>query len=310
VASCTRTTHSTSGACAAARSRTARSSSTAATHAQPYRRQPKSAPPPDLSLRGLMGRRRPTRISLIAAVLLIAALGVRIAEVELTSYSPRNDAGSYLTLASQIAHTGDYSTSRRAGGGAGGTLGPSAYFPPAFPYLLAAVDLIGGNTGRRGLLDPPGAGSRRPVIGTATVAFVGLVAFELFDATVALIALGLAAFLIRCSSSCRRRLVAENLMTLLILAAVWIALSGRRSEHPYRWIAAAGVLTGLATLAHVNSLVMIVPLAFAAWHARRGWRAPALLVVAALLTVTPWLVRKRGRHAPVSSSSPTKPGSR
>jgi 4-amino-4-deoxy-L-arabinose transferase-like glycosyltransferase len=236
-----------------------------------------------------MGRRRPTRISLIAAVLLIAALGVRVAEVELTSYRPRNDAGSYLTLASQIAHTGDYSTSRRAGGGAGGTLGPSAYFPPAFPYLLAAVDLIGGNTGRRGSSIHP-ARLSQAVIGTATVAFVGLVAFELFDATVALIALGLAAFypvFVELSAA----LVAENLMTLLILAAVWMALSGRRSEHPYRWIAAAGVLTGLATLTHVNSLVMIVPLAFAAWHARRGWRAPALLVVAALLTVTPWLVR-------------------
>src|SRR5712671_1467628 len=97
-----------------------------------------------------MGRRRPTRTSLIAAALLIAALAVRVAEVESTSYRPRNDAGSYLTLASQIAHTGDYSTSRRPGGGAGGTRGPSAYFPPAFPYLLAAVDLISGNTGRRG----------------------------------------------------------------------------------------------------------------------------------------------------------------
>ena len=94
-----------------------------------------------------MGRRRPTRTSLIVAALLIAALAVRIAEVELTSYRPRNDAGSYLTLASQIAHTGGYSTIRRPGGGAGGTIGPSAYFPPAYPYLLAAVDLIGGNTG-------------------------------------------------------------------------------------------------------------------------------------------------------------------
>jgi 4-amino-4-deoxy-L-arabinose transferase-like glycosyltransferase len=236
-----------------------------------------------------MGRRWPTRTSLIAAALLIAALAVRVAEVELTSYQPRNDAGSYLTLASQIAHTGDYSTSRRPGGGAGGTRGPSAYFPPAFPYLLAAVDLIGGNTTRRGGSIQP-ARISQAALGTLTVAFVGLVAFELFGDTIALIALALAAFypvFVELSAS----LVAENLMTLLILAAVWTALRARRSQHPYRWIGAAGVLTGLATLTHVNSLVVVVPLAFAARRARRGWPAPALLLLAALLTISPWIVR-------------------
>ena len=237
-----------------------------------------------------MGRRRPTRISLIAAVLLIAALGVRIAEVELTSYSPterrrlvpdaREPDRPHGRLLDQPA------CGRRRRRHASGRAPTSR---PAFPYLLAAVDLIGGNTGRRGSSIHP-ARLSQAVIGTAVVAFVGLVAFELFDAAVALIALGLAAFypvFVELSAA----LVAENLMTLLILAAVWMALRGRRSQHPYRWIAAAGVLTGLATLTHVNSLVVIVPLAFAAWHARRGWRSPALLVVAALLTVTPWLVR-------------------
>jgi 4-amino-4-deoxy-L-arabinose transferase-like glycosyltransferase len=236
-----------------------------------------------------MGRRRPTRTSLIAAALLIAALALRVALVESTSYTPRNDAGSYLTLASQVAHTGAYSTSRRPGGGAGGTLGPSAYFPPAYPYLLATVDLIGGNTGRRGGSIEP-ARISQAVLGTVTVAFVGLIALELFGATIALIALALAAFypvFVELSTA----LVAENLMTVLILAAVWTGLRARRSAHPYRWLISAGVLTGLATLTHVNSLVVIVPLAFAAWHARRGWQAPALVVLAALLTLTPWIVR-------------------
>ena len=51
----------------------------------------------------------PTRSSLIVAALLILALVLRVAEVQRTAYRPVNDAGSYLTLASQIAHTGDYS---------------------------------------------------------------------------------------------------------------------------------------------------------------------------------------------------------
>jgi 4-amino-4-deoxy-L-arabinose transferase-like glycosyltransferase len=229
--------------------------------------------------------RRPTRTILIAAALLIAALALRVVEVERTSYRPINDAGSYLTLASEVAHTGDYS----ARTGAGGTRGPTAYFPPGFPYFIAAVDLITGNTTRRGAA-VHSARLSQAVLGTVTVALVGLLALELFGQTVALIALALAAtypVLVELSGA----LVAENLMTALILAATWTALHARRSPHPYRWIAAAGVLTGLATLTHVNSVVIAVPVAFAAWRIRRGWIAPVLVLAATLLTITPWTVR-------------------
>jgi 4-amino-4-deoxy-L-arabinose transferase-like glycosyltransferase len=233
--------------------------------------------------------RRPTRTSLTAAALLIVALAVRVADVQATSYRPINDAGSYLTLASEIARTGDYSTSAQPGSGAGGTRGPSAYFPPAFPYFLAAVEEIGGNTTRRGGAVHP-ARLSQAALGTVTVGLVGLVAFELFDGAVALIALGLAAVypvLVELSAV----LVAENLMTALILAVTWTALRARRSAHPYRWIAASGVLTGLATLTHVNSAIVILPLGFAAWRARRHALAPVTVVAAAVLTITPWLVR-------------------
>ena len=229
--------------------------------------------------------RRPTRTILIAAALLIVALVLRVVEVERTSYRPINDAGSYLTLASEVAHTGDYSTKT----GAGGTRGPTAYFPPGFPYFIAAVDLITGNTTSRG----PAIRSARlsqAVLGTVTVALVGLLALELFGQAVALIALALAAIypvLVELSGA----LVAENLMTALILAATWTVLRARRSAHPYRWVAAAGALTGLAALTHVNSIVVAAPLAFAAWQIRRSWIGPALLVAATLLTTAPWIVR-------------------
>ena len=233
--------------------------------------------------------RRPKRTILIAAALLIVALALRVVEVERTSYRPINDAGSYLTLASEIAHTGDYSTGHGPGSGAGGSRGPTAYFPPGFPYFLAAADLITGNTTRRGGA-VHAARISQAVLGTATVALIGLVALELFGEAVALIALALATVypvFVELSGA----LVAENLLTGLILAAVWTVLRARRSPHPYRWLAAGGVLTGLATLTHLNGIVILPPLAFAAWRARRGWIAPVLVLAAMVLTITPWTVR-------------------
>jgi len=185
----------------------------------------------------------PARVRLIVAALLVLALGLRVWEVERTSYQPANDAFSYLGLAGHVADTGDYA----ANGGAGGTRGATAYFPPAFPYLLAGIDLIDGHRAPRGGAVEP-ARLTQAVLGTATVALVGLVAFETLGAAAGLGALAIAAVypaLIELAGT----IYAENLLIPLILGAIWAALRARRSERPYRWVAVAGVLTGLATRA-------------------------------------------------------------
>lgn len=251
-------------------------------------------------------RRPPSRTTLIVAAILTVALAVRLIEVESTSYRPVNDAGTYLGLASQIAHTGNYTNSRQPGVGAGGSRGPSAYFPPGLPYFLAVVDLLDGQTHTSRVHGhtriPAGAvhGARisQAVLGTVTVALVGLLALEGLGPLVALIAMALAALypvLIGLSGT----VLAENLATTLILATLWTALRARRSPHPLRWLAGSGALAGLATLTHVNAIVVIVPLALIAWGVRpaRGpsaWRAlaaPGLVVGCLLITLTPWLIR-------------------
>jgi 4-amino-4-deoxy-L-arabinose transferase-like glycosyltransferase len=242
---------------------------------------------------------------LVVAAILIASLALRIWEVQRTHYWPINDAGPYLKLASQIARTGDYTNSKAPGVGAGGTRGPSAYFPPGFPYFLAAVDLIDGHaTPRDGATHP--ARLSQAVLGTATVALTGLVALEAFGTlSAAIIALALAAVcpvLVELSGV----LVAENLLTPLVLAATWAVLRARRSAQPYGWIAAAGVLTGLAILTHVNGIVLILPLAVAALTVRRTISAPAVLIVTAMLAITPWIVRNAivlHRFVPVSDET-------
>jgi len=229
--------------------------------------------------------------------ILIGALALRIGEVQGTSFRPRNDAGSYLTLASYIARTGDYSLRRTPGSGAGGTRGPSAYFAPGFPYFLALVDILDGHETRRdGAIHP--ARISQAVLGTITVALIGLVALELFGEVAGLIALVLAAVypvLIELSVT----LVAENLLTALVLAAVYAALRVRRARSAwasYAWVAGTGVLAGLATLTHENGIVLLIPLILAVWSGRprlrpRSLAAPVLLIATVALTIVPWTIR-------------------
>jgi 4-amino-4-deoxy-L-arabinose transferase-like glycosyltransferase len=246
----------------------------------------------------------------LIAVILIVALALRIAEVQRTnsSYRPINDAGSYLTLASEIAHTGDYSLSREPGSGAGGTRGPSAYFAPGYPYFLALVDLIDGDETRRdGAVHP--ARMAQAVLGTITVALIGLVALELFGATAGLIALALAA-VYPVAIGLAGTLVAENLLTGLVIAAVYAGLRVRRAARArsaYAWIVGAGVLTGLATLTHENAVLIVLPLIAAVWGRKpHSLAAPALLIATTALTILPWTIRNAEvmhRFIPVSDET-------
>jgi 4-amino-4-deoxy-L-arabinose transferase-like glycosyltransferase len=240
-----------------------------------------------------MHRRVPGKRLIVAAVL-IAAVAIRLAQVQTTTYRPVFDAGSYLALASQVAHTGEYSMNRTPGTGAGGTRGPSAYFAPGYPYLLAAVDLIDGHTERRdGAIHP--ARLSQAVLGAVTVGLIGLLTYELFGPTVALISIVLAAVypvFIELSAV----LVVENLLTPLVLLALWAALRARRATHPYRWVAGAGFVTGLATLTHLNAALILIPLVALVWTRRPRFSltalaAPVMLIIVCAVTILPWTIR-------------------
>lgn len=238
---------------------------------------------------------------------LILALGLRVGFVASTPYRAVNDAGTYNRFAAAIATDGDYTTGDNGPGtGAGGSRGPTAYFPPGYPYALALADLLDGHSaGHRAAL--PGERLENAALGTVTVGLVGLVALEMCGTGVALAALVLAAIdpvLIELSGV----LVAENLLVVLELAAVWAALRARGSPHPWRWIAGAGILTGLATLTHENGAVLLLPVAVAAVRAaqaepagdatrarrggsRRALGAVALLLICTAAAIAPWTAR-------------------
>ncbi len=143
-----------------------------------------------------------------------------------------------------------------------------------------------------------GARIANALLGTVTVALVGLLALEGLGPLAALIALALAAVypvFIGLSGT----IVAENLTTPLVLASIWAALVAARSSRPYWWTAAAGLLAGFATLSHVNAIVLVVPLILILWRVRPApavsrWRSllsPGIAVGCLLLALTPWLVR-------------------
>jgi 4-amino-4-deoxy-L-arabinose transferase-like glycosyltransferase len=227
----------------------------------------------------------------VAAAFVLVAFGLRLAELERSTYRPVHDATSYLRLGSEVATDGSYGA---PGSAAGGTTGPTAYFPPAYPYLVAGVDRL---TGLRGT----GASTVRAqrvtqaLIGTGTVVLVGLIAYELFGISAGLIALAVASVyppLIELSAV----LVAENLMTMLTLAAVYTALRALRDGGRARWLIVSGVCIGLATLAHTNAVVLVLPIAFAMRDLSgvgkpRSLAGPLALAVVTLLTLIPWLIR-------------------
>ena len=231
---------------------------------------------------------------MLAGAILLLALVLRITFVETTSFKSIDDAGTYNRLGAQIAQLGDYKPATGFDSGAGGTHGPTAYFPPAYPYFVALVDIVDGHRtgGKTALLGIRLGGA---VLGAIAVALLGLVALEAIGRTTALAAMALAAVypvFIELAGT----LVAENLLVVFMLASVWTALRARRSHRPFHWIVATGVLAGLATLSHENAAIFVIPLAIAAATAagqtprRRALGALTLLVATAAM-IAPWTIR-------------------
>jgi 4-amino-4-deoxy-L-arabinose transferase-like glycosyltransferase len=250
-------------------------------------------------------RRGMSRRGVTAILILVAALVIRIGYVETHSYRALNDAGTYNRMASMVAQYGDYHTGSAPKSGAGGSRGPTAYFPPGFPYFLAITDLLDGHeAGGRTAVAPERL--EMAVTGTIAVGLIGLIGLEAFGAAPALVAMGLAAVypvMIELSGT----LVAENLVVVLELAAAWALLRARRALTRRRtvgWAAVCGLLTGLAALTHENAILYLLPFAGGAWLMwdRRagpsGLRgrlqaliAPLAMVAACAAIIAPWTVR-------------------
>ena len=164
---------------------------------------------------------------------------------------------------------------------------PTAEHPPLFPLLIGLITKLGatGYLAQKLLLC---------VVGTVTVAFVGLAGREAAGPTTGLVAAALAAvypFLWVVDGS----LMSETLYGALLAATLWLAL--RFARRPSLGLAAGlGALVALAALTRGEALLLapllLVPLAVragAAWRSRLTLAAVALGAFA--LVLAPWTIR-------------------
>jgi 4-amino-4-deoxy-L-arabinose transferase-like glycosyltransferase len=231
-------------------------------------------------------RPRPTRRQILTAILLVAALARVLVVLLDPHYVPTNDAADYDHAAVSLATHGTYPPS--------GVGGPAALRPPAFPYLLAAVDKVVGVSSATMRWD---AGRvAQVVLGVIAVALIYLIARRLWDERVALLAAGLAAVyppLLLAGSS----LMTEPLYIVFTLGAVLAALSWRSTPPGrLRYAVLAGVLCGLSALTRGNGIFFVIPLLLLVWDrrprfSRRALIPPVVVALATVVAIAPWAVR-------------------
>lgn len=218
-------------------------------------------------------------LGLIGVVALVLRIAIILAAPH---FKAMGDAADYERHAAYIATGHGYPPTQIASPGT-----PSAFRPPAYPYLLGALYALAGvhpNLGR--LL---GAG-----LGVVTVWLVAWLGAELWDRRIGLVAGTIAAVcptLIALNST----LLSESLFLPLELATAIAILALRRSRAPVRTAMMTGALCGIAALTRTVGIVWLLPSVLAALTARRPRsdrvRAVLALLASCVVVLIPWAIR-------------------
>jgi 4-amino-4-deoxy-L-arabinose transferase-like glycosyltransferase len=212
----------------------------------------------------------------LVAVLVLAA-GARLAWIVLIPNGQYSDSVWYSGAAANLASTGTY-----------GPDGPSAWFPPGYPFFLAAIYKLFGHAEFAGKLG-------NAAIGVALTGFTYLLGRLLAGEVVGLLSAGLIAVWPNLIFS--TGILGSDLLTACGFAAVmWLGM--RRDDGPGpAWLRAVllGVLIGWMVLVRPVSLILLASLGLWWWlgtHSlRRALVRLAPLVVIAGLIVGAWTVR-------------------
>ncbi len=237
-------------------------------------------------------------------LLLVVLLGfiVRLAWLLFALRAPvgGGDAQFYLQTARSIAAGQGYEVAGQA----------TALWPPGYSFVL------GGALWSMPFDDIAVAGALNLVLGTATIALVGLLARRLLGPRSAIAAAGIVALfpsMVMFTSS----ILTETLCNLLVVAMLtvlmwhpWRSADGSMVLPSVRRVAVAGGLAGAAMLVRppIVASVLLIPVAWAVARAARRGSALRIgvLVGAMAVVVLPWTVRNALRmdaFVPVSNNT-------
>jgi 4-amino-4-deoxy-L-arabinose transferase-like glycosyltransferase len=165
---------------------------------------------------------------------------------------------------------------------------PTAFWPPAWPVLLASIWKITG-------FDLMAAKVLNATLGALTIIALYMLGTAMFQRKVGLSAAALFAVFPN-AIAWLPLLFPEALFILVFIVALWV-LAGVAPESPRSGLFVAavfGLLTGLAALTRGQGMVL-VPVAMVFWLSRDGWRSAArqslVMVLAAALLIAPWTIR-------------------
>lgn len=226
-------------------------------------------------------------VLVIVGVALLLRVGLVLATTE---YAPVYDAADYDRIAATLAEAGTWPATTLAEPG-----GASAYRPPAYPGLLAAVYELSGQRYTAARLV-------NALLGALAVLLLYLVTARLFGRRLGLWSAGVLAvtppLIWLCGS-----LLSENLFIPLMLGTA-LCVAAYRDRPRIALAAGAGVLLGLATLTRSNALILALPVLLVLRSG--GWRAPATALATLAIVLTPWTVRNAsefGRFLPLGTQS-------
>jgi 4-amino-4-deoxy-L-arabinose transferase-like glycosyltransferase len=217
------------------------------------------------------------------AALVVLALVLRVALVLATPhFVPSGDPADYQRNAVSIATGHGMAVTQIASPGS-----PSAFRPPAYPYLLGGLYAIVGIHASAGRL-------LSALLGAATVALVLLLAARFWERQWALVAGGVAAVyppLIALNAT----LLSESLFIPLLLAATLAMERIAHSRRYVRWCAATGLVCGLAASTRSVGLLWLLPAVVVALQTGSGWRRSvggvAAMIATMLVVLLPWTIR-------------------
>lgn len=219
-----------------------------------------------------------------AVAILLVGLVIRVVvAIGSRHHSPLHDALDYHLLGVSVANGHGYTSPLSSPMG-----GPSAFRPPLYPLYLASVYFVTGSSITAARLG-------QAFIGTVTILLIGVLARQMWDSRVALIAMMISAIyppLILVSSA---GLASEVIFLPFELGAVTSALAYRHTRRT-RYAVLAGVSLGLAALAREAGFFLAIPVIILLLPDRPWWRLDALRpaavgLCAAALVVCPWTVR-------------------